>query len=69
MMFVVVKDFSKTERMQEYFTAPGAGKVVAINRGDRRALVSVVIELNDNEKAGKPQESDFQTFESYKARS
>ena len=50
-----------------YFTAPGAGKVVAINRGDRRALVSVVIELNDNEKAGKPQESDFQSFESYKA--
>ncbi len=49
-----------------YFTAPGAGKVVAVNRGDRRALVSVVIELNDNEKAGKPQESDFQPFESYK---
>ena len=49
-----------------YFTAPGAGKVVAINRGERRALVSVVIELNDNERTGKTQESDFQTFESYK---
>lgn len=29
------------------FTSPGAGKVVAINRGDRRALQSVVIELDD----------------------
>jgi Na+-transporting NADH:ubiquinone oxidoreductase subunit A len=28
------------------FTAPGAGKVVAINRGARRVLQSVVIELN-----------------------
>ncbi|WP_027183056.1 Na(+)-translocating NADH-quinone reductase subunit A [Desulfovibrio inopinatus] len=30
------------------FTAPGAGKVVAINRGDRRILQSVVIELDDS---------------------
>ncbi|QGY40445.1 Na(+)-translocating NADH-quinone reductase subunit A [Pseudodesulfovibrio cashew] len=29
------------------FTAPGAGKVVAINRGDRRVLQSVVIELDE----------------------
>jgi Na+-transporting NADH:ubiquinone oxidoreductase subunit A len=48
-----------------FFTAPGAGKVIAVNRGDRRALVSVVIELNDNEKKGNAQESDFQSFESY----
>lgn len=32
------------------FTAPGAGKVVAINRGERRALQSVVIELSDDEE-------------------
>lgn len=30
------------------FTAPGAGKVVAINRGARRVLQSVVIELDDS---------------------
>lgn len=29
------------------FTAPGAGKVVAINRGERRVLQSVVIELDE----------------------
>ena len=32
------------------FTAPGAGVVKAINRGDKRALLSVVIDLNGNEK-------------------
>ncbi|MBW2184977.1 MAG: Na(+)-translocating NADH-quinone reductase subunit A [Deltaproteobacteria bacterium] len=31
------------------YTAPGCGKVVAINRGDRRALQSVVIELNGDD--------------------
>ena len=30
------------------YTAPGSGTVVAINRGERRALLSVVIELNDS---------------------
>ncbi|WP_027177804.1 Na(+)-translocating NADH-quinone reductase subunit A [Maridesulfovibrio bastinii] len=30
------------------FTAPGAGKVIAINRGERRALQSVVIELDES---------------------
>ncbi|MEC9443370.1 MAG: Na(+)-translocating NADH-quinone reductase subunit A [Myxococcota bacterium] len=32
------------------FTSPGAGKVVAINRGERRALQSVVIELAEDEE-------------------
>ena len=47
------------------FTALGAGKVIAINRGERRALQSVVIELNENERQGKPQDEDFIRFESY----
>jgi Na+-transporting NADH:ubiquinone oxidoreductase subunit A len=34
------------------FTAPGAGKVVAIHRGDRRAFQSLVIELNEGERSG-----------------
>ena len=37
----------KTEGVK--YTAPGAGKVVAINRGARRVLQSVVIELSGNE--------------------
>ncbi len=31
------------------FTAPGAGKVAAIHRGERRALISVVIDLEGDE--------------------
>lgn len=37
----------KTEGVK--YTAPGCGKVVAINRGERRALQSVVIELNGDD--------------------
>jgi len=33
------------------FTAPGAGEVVAVNRGARRMLQSVVIRLDDSEEA------------------
>lgn len=42
------------------FTAPGAGKVVAINRGARRVLQSIVIELSGDEA---------ETFESFSAAS
>lgn len=37
----------KTEGVK--YTAPGCGKVVAVNRGARRALQSVVIELNGDD--------------------
>ena len=30
------------------YTSPGAGRVVAINRGAQRALVSVVVEIDDS---------------------
>lgn len=39
----------KTEGVK--FTAPAAGVVKAINRGERRVLQSVVIEVDDNEEA------------------
>ncbi len=39
----------KTEGVQ--YTAPGAGTVRAINRGERRVLQSVVIELDDQEES------------------
>ncbi len=49
------------------FCSPGAGTVKAVNRGAKRALQSVVIELNDNEKSGKLTDDDYQSFESYAA--
>jgi Na+-transporting NADH:ubiquinone oxidoreductase subunit A len=47
------------------FTAPGAGKVEAIHRGEFRALHSVVIALSDSERAGKPAADEFESFPSY----
>lgn len=44
------------------YTSPGAGTVAAIHRGERRALLSVVIELNENERAGKTGEDDRVAF-------
>ena len=44
----------KTEGVK--YTSPGAGKVIEINRGDKRRFQSVVIELNGNEEV---------TFKSY----
>ena len=39
------------------FTSPAGGKVVSINRGDRRALQSVVIEISQDEDS-----VDFKSF-------
>jgi Na+-transporting NADH:ubiquinone oxidoreductase subunit A len=47
------------------YTAPGAGKVAAINRGDKRALQSVVIELSERERAGAPGDDEQQKFSTY----
>ena len=35
-----------------WFTAPLAGRVVAVHRGERRAFLSLVIEVNPDERAG-----------------
>jgi Na+-transporting NADH:ubiquinone oxidoreductase subunit A len=48
--------FSDKKNPGVNFTAPGAGVVKAINRGDKRALLSVVIELEGDEQ---------ETFASY----
>lgn len=45
----VIFSDKKTEGVQ--FTAPGAGVVTEINRGERRVLQTVVIELDGNEEA------------------
>jgi Na+-transporting NADH:ubiquinone oxidoreductase subunit A len=47
------------------FTAPGAGKVIAVNRGERRALQSVVIELNEREQQGQTTDEDLVAFASH----
>jgi Na+-transporting NADH:ubiquinone oxidoreductase subunit A len=44
------------------YTAPGAGKVVAINRGERRAFQSVVIELSPTERSGRSEDVSFRAF-------
>jgi Na+-transporting NADH:ubiquinone oxidoreductase subunit A len=46
-------------------TAPGAGRVVAINRGAKRALQSVVIALSETEQRGEPEASEVVSFQSY----
>lgn len=46
------------------FTAPGAGTVVAVNRGARRAFQSLVIELDDSERSGGAAREAV-TFESF----
>jgi Na+-transporting NADH:ubiquinone oxidoreductase subunit A len=48
-----------------FFTAIGAGKVVAINRGERRALQSYVIELNERERNGATSAEDRIQFASH----
>jgi len=57
--------FRDRKRGEVAHTAPGAGTVVAVNRGTRRALLSVVIELSASERDGNPTDDDFQRFESY----
>ena len=46
-------------------TAPGAGRVIGIHRGDRRVLHSVVIDLSEGERRGDPAPNDFAEFSSY----
>ncbi len=50
-------------------TAPGAGRVMSINRGAKRALQSVVIQLSESEAAGEPSADDFYEFEHYNGKS
>lgn len=47
-------------------TSPGAGRIVAINRGERRILQSIVIELSEGELSGEPGFDEFESFEAYR---
>jgi len=46
-------------------TAPGAGRILGIHRGEKRALQSVVIDLSEGERSGAPGDDEFASFESY----
>jgi len=50
-----------------YFTAPGAGEVVAINRGDKRAFQSLVIALNESGDAKAEDQVSFEAYQSKNA--
>lgn len=43
-------------------TSPGAGTVVAVNRGEKRAFQSVVIELSDAERRGEAEQVTFTAY-------
>ena len=57
--------FEDRKREGVLHTSPGAGKVVAINRGDKRAFQSLVIELNERELAGETTDEDHVSFQAY----
>jgi Na+-transporting NADH:ubiquinone oxidoreductase subunit A len=44
------------------FTSPAAGTVVAVNRGEKRAFQSVVIELNASELKGEGEQVTFASY-------
>jgi Na+-transporting NADH:ubiquinone oxidoreductase subunit A len=46
-------------------TAPGAGRVIGIHRGEKRTLQSVVIDLSDRERRGEPGPDEFASFAGY----
>lgn len=52
-----------------WHTSPGSGKVVEINRGARRALQTIVIELTPAEEDGRPGDEDFVSFEAFSGKS
>jgi Na+-transporting NADH:ubiquinone oxidoreductase subunit A len=47
------------------YTAPGAGTVAAINRGERRALLSIVIDLSEAERNNPEADEVYHPFESF----
>jgi Na+-transporting NADH:ubiquinone oxidoreductase subunit A len=57
--------FEDRKRPGVLHTAPGAGRVIGIHRGEKRALQSVVIDLSDGERRGEPDPEELASFASY----
>jgi len=51
------------------FTAPGAGTVQAIHRGEKRKFLSLVIELSESERDGDASSSEQTSFSSHTGKS
>ncbi len=51
--------FDDKKREGVRYTAPGAGTVLAVNRGAKRALQSVVVELDSGERSGQGDHVSF----------
>ncbi|MDJ0851918.1 MAG: Na(+)-translocating NADH-quinone reductase subunit A [Myxococcota bacterium] len=54
--------FEDRQRPGVRYTAPGAGRVAAIFRGRRRMLRSVVIQLSEAEREGRPSDAELEHF-------
>jgi Na+-transporting NADH:ubiquinone oxidoreductase subunit A len=48
-----------------FYTAPGAGRVIGVNRGAKRALQSFVVHLSESEQAGTPGADEIQKLEAH----
>ena len=46
-------------------TSPAAGRILGVNRGEKRALQSIVIDLSEGERRNDPGDDEFAAFESY----
>ena len=57
--------FEDKKSVGTIYTSPAAGTVAAVNRGDKRALQSVVITLSSSERQGKISEDEIVSFDSY----
>ena len=57
--------FEDRKKPGVWHTAPGAGRVLGIHRGEKRSLQSVVIDLSDGERRGEPGPDEFASFSSY----
>jgi Na+-transporting NADH:ubiquinone oxidoreductase subunit A len=57
--------FEDRKRPGVVHTAPGSGTVIGVHRGARRALISVIIALNEREVAGTVTDDDFESFAAY----
>lgn len=72
-MFVKVGDtvkrgqplFEDKRSLGTFYTSPAAGKITGVNRGDKRALLSVVIALSDGELENGPSDEEVVSFDSY----
>jgi Na+-transporting NADH:ubiquinone oxidoreductase subunit A len=60
--------FEDKKSMGTFYTSPAAGTIKAVNRGEKRALISVVISLSDGELKNDPSADEVVSFENFQAK-